>query len=215
MSSSNRPVTTAVPPKSAESAPPPQWSSREYAWPVSARQATSTSETAPGVDAFLLSNVGHPRYAADPAFEHAKQRATDAGLPAIAVSALFGQYLAITAKAMKAERIIEIGTLGGYSTGFLANALPSHGTIDTIEISPEHAKIAQRNFLDMDLFPFPTTHVGPALDVLRRPEFEEGAYDLIFVDADKAGLPEYLIESLRLLRPGGLGVFDNTVRAGR
>lgn len=116
---------------------------------------------------------------------------------------------------MKAERVLEIGTLGGYSTAFLANALPAHGVIDTIELSPEHAKLAQRNFLDLDLFPFPTTHVGPALEVLKRPEFKDAEYDLVFVDADKASYPDYLVESLRLVRAGGLVILDNTVRGGR
>lgn len=184
-------------------------------WPISPTETKKVSESAPEVDSYLMSAVSHPRYALDSTLLAAQARSHSAGLPPIAVSPLFGQYLSITVKAMKAERILEIGTLGGYSTAFLANALPSHGLIDTIEISHEHAKIAQRNFLGMDLFPFPTTHVGPALEVLERPEFRDAEYDLIFIDADKVNTLPYLIESLARLRSGGLVILDNTVRAGR
>lgn len=116
-----------------------------------------------------------------------------------------------------------------YSTSFLATALPAHGRIDTIEYSPQHAKVAQANFLDMNLCPFPTMHVGKALDLLRDPKgafasppgteeglpVDERGYDLVFVDANKDEYFEYFMEGLRLARKGGVLVFDNAVRGGR
>lgn len=116
-----------------------------------------------------------------------------------------------------------------YSTSFLAKALPSHGRIDTIEFCPLHAKIAQQNFIDTDPFPFPTVHVGAALDVLRDPKgpfaqppgTEEGlpaderGYDLCFIDADKAGYFDYWLECLRLTRKGGVIILDNAIQDGR
>jgi hypothetical protein len=119
--------------------------------------------------------------------------------------------------------------LRSYSTSFLAKALPSHGQIDTIEFSPVHAKVSQQNFLDTDLVPFPTVHVGAALDVLRDPSgafasppgteqglpLEKRGYDLVFIDADKENYFEYWIEALRLTRKGGVIILDNAVRGGR
>jgi predicted O-methyltransferase YrrM len=119
--------------------------------------------------------------------------------------------------------------LDRYSTSFLAKGLPPHGQIDTIEFSPKHAQVAQANFLDTDLWPFPKVHVGAALDLLRDPNgafavlpgTEEGlpvdkrGYDLIFIDADKENYYEYFIESLRLVRKGGMIILDNAVRGGR
>lgn len=110
-----------------------------------------------------------------------------------------------------------------YSTAFFAKALPRTGTIDTIEYSPHHAKIAQANFLDLDLFPFPTVHIGPALDILRDPagpfaappgEIDPG-YDIVFVDADKEAYFDYFQEALRLTKKGGIIIFDNAIRGGR
>jgi predicted O-methyltransferase YrrM len=116
-----------------------------------------------------------------------------------------------------------------YSTAFLSKALPPEGQIDTIELSPEHARIAKQNFLEADLFPFPAVHVGPALDILRDPQgpfasanlpgSQEGekdpGYDVCFVDADKEKVMEYWMECLRVTRRGGVIVLDNAVRGGR
>jgi predicted O-methyltransferase YrrM len=116
-----------------------------------------------------------------------------------------------------------------YSTSFLTRALPSHGQIDTLELSPLHAQIAQQNFIDADLYPFPRIHIGPALDLLRDPNgafaklpgTEEGlreserGYDLAFIDADKEKILEYFLEAIRLVRKGGVIVVDNAIRGGR
>ncbi|WWD19203.1 hypothetical protein CI109_103661 [Kwoniella shandongensis] len=172
--------------------------------------------TAAKVDAYLASKLLHPDIGGDPSLERGQERADEAGMPQIAVSAMQGQFLTVLARAMKAERILEIGTLAGYSTSFLSKALPPHGQLDTLELSPLHAKVAQQNFLDSDLFPFPTIHIGPALDTLRKmKQPEEGGYDLVFIDADKERILDYFLEALRLTRKGGVVLVDNAVRRGR
>lgn len=170
-----------------------------------------------------------PQWAGNPILERCKQRADDAGIPAIEVSPLQGQHLAVTALGIKAAKILEIGTLWGYSTFFLTSALPSHGQIDTLEVNEQHAQIAKQNFLDLDLYPFPTVHVGPALQTLQDPKgafksppgTEEGfseaerGYDLVFIDANKEQSLDYFLEAMRLTRKGGTIIVDNTIRGGR
>ncbi|WVO14484.1 hypothetical protein L204_102119 [Cryptococcus depauperatus] len=168
------------------------------------------------VDEYLNSKVLPSQYGGDPIFARIQKRADEAGLPTISVSPQQGQFLAVLALSIKAERVLEVGTLAGYSTVFLAKALPSHGQIDTLELDPQHAKVAQENFLNADLYPFPKIHIGPAIDTLKKLQVPaEGAYDLIFIDADKASTLKYFLEGLRLLRKGGVVVVDNVVRSGR
>ena len=116
-----------------------------------------------------------------------------------------------------------------YSTYFLASVLPTHGQIDTLEVSARHAEIANAFFVDADLYPFPKVHVGPALQTLRDPEgsfarlpgtdeglrVDERGYDLVFVDADKERVDAYFLEALRVTRKGGVILVDNAVRGGR
>ena len=112
-----------------------------------------------------------------------------------------------------------------YSTSWFARALPKHGQIDTLEVSPLHARIANENFIDADLYPFPKIHLGPALDTLRDPSgpfarppdngVGEPGYDVVFIDANKDQIHDYFQESLRLTRKGGIIVVDNAIRRGR
>ncbi|RXK35065.1 hypothetical protein M231_07685 [Tremella mesenterica] len=154
-------------------------------------------------------------------YDRIHRRGVEAGMPDISVTPLQGQYLGVLARAIGAKRILEIGTLAGFSTIFLARALPTQGVIDTLELSPLHAKIAQENFLDADLYPFPRIHLGPALETLRNPNGpfarlpDEEGYDLIFIDADKEQIFDYFLESLRLTRKGGVVIVDNAIRGGR
>ena len=113
--------------------------------------------------------------------------------------------------------------MDSYSTYFFAKALPPHGQVDTCELSPKFAKIANQTFQDANLTPMPKIHVGPALDTLKTltPPVLEGdtedakGYDLVFIDADKDRIPEYFAEALRLTRKGGTIIVDNAIKAGR
>jgi predicted O-methyltransferase YrrM len=134
-----------------------------------------------------------------------------AGLPPHDVSALQGKMLALFIKMVNASRVLEIGTLGGYSTIWMANALPEDGCVVTIEANPDHAKVARANILKAGIADRVDLRVGEALDVL--PTLD-GAFDLIFIDADKPNNPGYLQWALRLSRPGTVIIGDNVVRGG-
>ena len=138
-----------------------------------------------------------------------------AGLPQMAVTAHQGKLLHVLALAMGARRILEIGTLGGYSTIWLARALPAGGQLITLEIEPRHAVVARGNLERAGLSDVVEVRVGRAVDSLERLIAEQAApFDFIFIDADKASLTEYFDAALRLSRPGTLIVIDNVVRNG-
>ena len=138
-----------------------------------------------------------------------------AGLPAIDVSPLHGKLLYVLALAIGARRILELGTLGGYSTIWLARALPEGGRVVTIELEPAYAEVARANVARAGLSALVEQRVGPALDGLEALIAEGAApFDLVFVDADKQTTPEYFQRSLELARPGTLIFVDNVVRGG-
>ena len=142
-----------------------------------------------------------------------REEADRSGLPPIAISPDAGRLLQTLVAAVGARRVLEVGTLGGYSAIWIARALPEDGTLLTIEGDPAHAAFARR-FLDRaGLAERVTVRVGLALDVL--PALDGERFDLVFLDADKAPLPTYLDWALRLLRPGGVIVADNALRGGR
>lgn len=150
----------------------------------------------------------------DPVLEAVLAANAAAGLPAIDVSPLQGRFLGLLARIAGARAILEIGTLGGYSTICLARAVPDGGRIVTLEADPNHAETARANLARAGLAATVELHEGPALDTL--PELEGGAaFDLIFIDADKRSNPEYLAWAIRLGRPGTVIVCDNVVRDGR
>jgi predicted O-methyltransferase YrrM len=140
----------------------------------------------------------------------------EAGLPSIDVPALLGKFLELLVRISGARRVLEIGTLGGYSTIWLARALPEGGRVVTLEIDPHHAEIARGNLKSAGVADRAKVLVGPASETLRG--FHEGGaepFDLLFIDADKKSLPEYLDWSLKLSRPGTVIVVDNVVRDGK
>jgi predicted O-methyltransferase YrrM len=138
-----------------------------------------------------------------------------AGLPSINVSAAQGRFLHLLARAIGAQRILEIGTLGGYSTIWLARALPGGGRLVTLEAEEKHAAVARANFARAGLTDVIDLQFGPALETLPRLVREtRGPFDLIFIDAHKPEYAEYLTWSLHLSRPGTLIVADNIVRNG-
>jgi predicted O-methyltransferase YrrM len=134
-----------------------------------------------------------------------------AGLPPHEVTPLEGRLLEVLARLAGARSILELGTLGGYSTIWLARGLGDGGRIVTLEVSPEYARIARENLVRAGLADVVDLRVGPALETLAQ---LDGPFDLVFIDADKRSNPEYLDEAVRLSRPGTLIVADNVVRSG-
>jgi predicted O-methyltransferase YrrM len=153
---------------------------------------------------------------ADAALHAAQEASEAAGLPAIAVAPHEGKLLMLLARAIGARRILEIGTLGGYSTIWLARALPNEGRLITLEYDPKHADVARGNIARAGLAGVVEVRVGRALDTLPLIAAEGlGPFDFIFIDADKQGYAEYLEWSLELSRPGTLIVADNVIRDGK
>lgn len=151
----------------------------------------------------------------DPALDAALAANAAGGLPAIDVSAVQGKMLSLLARGMGARRILEIGTLGGYSAIWLARALPQGGRLVTLELVPHHAEVARANLERAGLADRVELRVGPAQETLDRMiEGGEEPFDFIFVDADKEGYPDYFRTAMALSRPGTMLVFDNVVREG-
>ncbi len=145
----------------------------------------------------------------------ALQASEDAGLPPIQVSAPQGKLLHLLARMVGARTILEVGTLGGYSTMWLALALPEGGRLVTLDVDARHAAVASRNFQQAGLQAVVEVLVGPAADtmpdLLRR---GAGPFDLVFIDADKPGTADYFDWAVQLARPGSVIVVDNVVRNG-
>ncbi len=151
----------------------------------------------------------------DRALDETMQASEAAGLPAIEVSPPHGKLLTLLAKAIGARRILEIGTLGGYSTICMARALPADGRLITLEADRKHAEVARKNIAGAGFGAVVDIRIGPALDSLPKIEAEKaGPFDLVFLDADKPNNPAYFEWALKLTRPGSLIVADNVVRYG-
>lgn len=151
----------------------------------------------------------------DPALIANLADAAAAGLPSINVSPNQGRFLHLLAKISRAERVLEIGTLGGYSTTWLARALPASGLVISLEVNPAHAAVARRNLARAAPPARVEVRVGPAADALRSmATAREAPFDLIFIDADKPGYVRYLELVLPLSRPGTVIVADNVIRDG-
>lgn len=152
---------------------------------------------------------------ADPALAQGLADADAAGLPPIQVAPNQGKLLCLLAKMSGAQRILEIGTLGGYSTIWLARALPVSGTLTTLELNQTHAEVARRNVDRAGVGARVTIEVGPAAETMRRLTDQRVApFDLIFIDADKPGYSTYLDLCMPLSRPGTVIIADNLIRNG-
>lgn len=147
----------------------------------------------------------------DPALSAALKASEAAGLPAIQVTPAQGKQLHLLARSIHARRILEIGTLGGYSTIWLARAVPADGELLTLEVDPRHAEVARGNVANAGLADRVEVRVGPALETL--PDLA-GPFDFIFIDADKPNNAGYFAHAVRLSRPGTIVVVDNVVRNG-
>jgi len=164
------------------------------------------------VDAYLEDRL----LGADPALEAALAANRESGLPAIDVSPVQGKLLHLLARAMGARRVLEIGTLGGYSTIWLARALPEDGRVVTLELDPRHADVAHANLERAGLAGRVDIRVGPALDTLAMLRQEAAApFDLIFIDADKQNNANYVRAAIDLARTGSAIIVDNVVRDGK
>jgi predicted O-methyltransferase YrrM len=176
-----------------------------------AERPTMTARTWTAVDAYVAEQLIPP----DAALDAALAANAAAGLPSIDVSPPQGKLLHLLARISGARRILEIGTLGGYSTIWLARALPADGRLVTLEFLPHHAETARRNVERAGLADRVEIRVGAAAETLPELAAEgAGPFDLVFIDADKPSNPIYLDWAVRLSRPGTLIVLDNVVRDG-
>jgi predicted O-methyltransferase YrrM len=163
------------------------------------------------VDDYIAENL----LPADTVLEAALRSNRSRGLPAIDVSPAQGKLLYLLARMNGARRILEVGTLGGYSTIWLARALPKDGKVVTLELEQHHGDVAQVNFKMAGLSDRIDLRIGPALKSLEMLGVENaGPFDLVFIDADKPNNPNYLTWAMRLSRPGTVIVCDNVIRDG-
>ncbi len=159
------------------------------------------------VDQYLCGELLTP----DAVLDDALRRSTEAELPAIAVTPNLGKFLNLLVTIAGATSILEIGTLGGYSTIWLARALPATGRLVTLEFEQKHADVAAQNIAAAGLSDRVDIRVGKAVDLLPH---VKGPFDFVFVDADKQSNPEYFQWAMKLTKPGSLIVVDNVVRGG-
>ena len=151
----------------------------------------------------------------DPALDAALAASDSGGLPTIQVSPTQGKLLHLLARLQGAKNILEIGTLGGYSTIWLARALPPGGRVLTLEADARHAEVARANFARAGLAEVIELRLGPALETLPQIATEgRGPFDLIFLDANKSTMAEYFDWALKLSRPGSVIIADNVIRDG-
>lgn len=163
------------------------------------------------VDRFICETIVED----DEVLRNAVEAAEAAGLPSIQVSPPQGKLLQLLVRLLGAKKILEFGTLGGYSAILMARALPEDGRLITLEARPEYAEVAQRSIEQAGVGDRVEIRVGPALETLPALEAEGiGPFDLVFIDADKVNTPSYFAWALDRTRPGGLIIADNVVRKG-
>jgi predicted O-methyltransferase YrrM len=163
------------------------------------------------VDRYITDLLVQP----DAALDSALRASVEAGLPSINVSPPQGKLLYLLARLAQAKKILEIGTLGGYSAIWMARALPADGKLITIEFDPKHARVARSNIERAGMSRAVELIEGKAIDILPKLKSEDrGPFDLIFIDADKVSTADYFEWAVKLSRPGGVIVVDNVVRKG-
>lgn len=163
------------------------------------------------IDAYIAENFLDD----DPALEATLAASEAAGMPSIQVAPLQGKLLMMLAASLGAKRILEVGTLGGYSTIWLARGLADGGRVVTLDMNPDYAEVARNNFANSGLADRIEVRVGSALDTLAALHAEgAGPFDLVFIDADKPNTADYFDWAVKLSREGTLIVVDNVVREG-
>ncbi|KAF5392658.1 hypothetical protein D9757_000883 [Collybiopsis confluens] len=168
------------------------------------------------IEDWIRSDVYHNSFLIpqDPILEGTLKNSAANGLPDIAVSTSQGKFLNLQARSIQAKRILEVGTLGGYSTIWLGRALPDDGELITLEVDEKHARVAEENLSDAGLSSKCKVILGPGYESMRNLS-SENKFDLIFIDADKPSNLKYYTEAKRLVRKGGVIIVDNVVRFGR
>ncbi|KAG8924022.1 hypothetical protein FRC01_012024 [Tulasnella sp. 417] len=169
-----------------------------------------------GYDDWLRSDQYHNSFLVkpDPALDNVNQLAAQNGLPPIAVSTALGKFLNLLITSIGAKKIVEVGTLAGYSTIWMAKAIPEGGKIITFELEEKHAQVARENFKNANVSHKVDVVVGPAIESL--PKIGgDGTFDLAFIDADKESNLEYFKQAKRLVRTKGVIIVDNVVRNGK
>ena len=170
-----------------------------------------SSRTWTEVDDYIVSSL----FETDPVLDAVIRANRDQGLPAIDVSAAQGKLLSLLVRIRGARTVLEVGTLGGYSTIWMARGLPDDGRIVTLELDPHHAKVARSNFERAGVADKVDLRIGPALQSLSILESEKaGPFDLIFIDADKPNNANYLSLAMKLSRSGTVIICDNVIRDG-
>ncbi|CDX24537.1 O-methyltransferase family 3 [Mesorhizobium sp. ORS 3324] len=170
-----------------------------------------SGKTWTAVDDYIVSSLFEP----DPALDAVLAANRQQGLPAIDVSPAQGKLLSLLVRIRGAKKVLEVGTLGGYSTIWMTRGLPADGKVVTLELEPHHAKVARSNFERAGVSDKVELRLGPALQSLAALESENaGPFDLIFIDADKPNNPNYLTWAMRLSRSGTVIVCDNVIRDG-
>ncbi|GAA1450329.1 O-methyltransferase [Nesterenkonia lacusekhoensis] len=173
---------------------------------------TANEQQWAAVDAYVEQTVVRQ----DEVFDRVRRRADEAGMPRIEVSAAHGKMLALLAEISGARRVLEVGTLAGFSTIWMARAVGDQGQVITCEYEPRHAEVAQANLEDAGVADRVQIRLGAAEDSLRQLIAEEPEpFDLVFLDADKAGNARYLQLAVQMARPGTVIVGDNVVRGGQ
>ncbi|HRK30582.1 MAG TPA: O-methyltransferase [Tepidisphaeraceae bacterium] len=171
-----------------------------------------TTELFRAVDEYIVSTLINE----DDVLRQTQIDAKAAGLPAISVSAAQGKLLQLFVQMLAARRVLEVGTLAGYSAIWMARALPADGSLFTIEFDPRHAEVARQNVNRAGLSARVNQCVGDARDILPQLHAENaGPFDLVFIDADKKSTPIYFEWALKLSRPGSIIIVDNVIRSGR
>ena len=159
--------------------------------------------------------IGEKLVASDEALDGAQHAAKEGGLPPISVSAAQGKLLQVLVQLQQAKKVLEIGTLGGYSSIWMARALPDDGRLITLEIDPKHAEVARASLARAGVADKVEIRLGAAIDTLPKLAAEGvGPFDLIFIDADKASNADYFTWAVKLSRKGTMIIVDNVVRNG-
>jgi len=184
--------------------------------PLTIASTTNPNYLDTNINDWTRSDLYHNKFLIKPdtTLDAAQENSVKNDLPDIAVSEAQGKFLNLLARTLGAKRVLEVGTLGGYSTIWLARDLPEDGKMITLEVDPKHAKVAQENLTNAGVASKVEIILGDAVDTIAK-LLPEPPFDLVFIDADKQSNKQYFINAKRLVKKGGAIIVDNVVRFGR